>query len=92
MREHGRGDLYVEADFILALIQDDDWLRSAAEAVFDAPRDDLWTARDTLIELMMVVYREGWNVEHVVAATHRSESRATPNPSSRRRAPSRRIG
>lgn len=59
--------LYVEADFILALIKDDDWSRERAEAVYETRGDDLWTARDTLVELMMVAYREGWNVERVVA-------------------------
>lgn len=59
--------LYVETDFLLALVEDDDWLRARAEAVYEARGDDLWTARDTLVELMMVAYREGWNVERVVA-------------------------
>ena len=62
--------LYVETDFILALIKDDDWLRERAQAIYDAHRDELWTARDTLIEVMMVTYREGWNVERVVSSTN----------------------
>lgn len=62
--------LYVETDFILALIKDDDRLREAAEAVYETRGDDLWTARDTLVELMMVAYREGWNVERVVASAN----------------------
>lgn len=59
--------LYVETDFLLALMKEDDWLGGRAEAVYDARGDDLWTARDTLVELMLVAYREGWNVERVVA-------------------------
>ena len=59
--------LYVETDFLLALIKENDWLRSRAEAIFETNRDELWTSRDTLVELMMVAYREGWNVERVVA-------------------------
>ena len=62
--------LYVEADFILALIEDDDRLRDSAEAIYDEHEDDLWTSLDILIELMMVAYREGWNVERVVADTN----------------------
>jgi predicted nucleic acid-binding protein len=62
--------LYVETDFILALIKDDDWLKNRAEAVYEEHGDDLWTARETLVELMMVAYREGWNVERVVADTN----------------------
>lgn len=67
MREPG---LYVETDFILALIKGDDWLQDRAEAIYEERGDDLWTNRDTLIELMMVAYREGWNVERVVADTN----------------------
>lgn len=67
MREPG---LYVETDFILALIKDDDWLQDRAEAIYAERGDELWTNRDTLIELMMVAYREGWNVERVVADTN----------------------
>lgn len=67
MPESAGPGLYVETDFLLALIIEDDWLRTRAEAVYEARGDDLWTARDTLIELMMVAYREGWNVERVVA-------------------------
>lgn len=62
--------IYVETDFILALIKDDDSLQERAETIYDARRDELWTARDTLIEIMMVAYREGWNVERVVASTN----------------------
>lgn len=67
MQEPG---LYVETDFILALIKDDDWLQDRAEVIYAERGDDLWTHRDTLIELMMVAYREGWNVERVVADTN----------------------
>lgn len=67
MAERPDSGLYVETDFILALIKDDDWLRRRAEAVYETRSDDLWTTRDTLVELMMVAYREGWNVERVVA-------------------------
>lgn len=59
--------LYVETDFLLALIKENDWLSGRAEAIFEAKRDELWTTRDTLLELMMVAYRESWNVERVVA-------------------------
>lgn len=58
---------YVETDLLLALIKDDDWLGDAAEAIYEARGDELWTARDTLVELMMAAYREGWIVERVVA-------------------------
>lgn len=51
--------LYVETDFILAFITADDWLQDRAEALYEAHGDALWTARETLIELMMAADREG---------------------------------
>lgn len=59
---------YAETDFLLALIKDDDWLREAAERVYETRQDELWTGRATLIELMLVAYREGWNVLRTVTA------------------------
>jgi hypothetical protein len=58
---------YAETDFLLALIKDDDWLTDAAETVYET-HDDLWTSPHTLVELMLVAYREGWDVLRVVAA------------------------
>ena len=60
--------LYAETDFLLALVKDDDWLAEAAETVYEANRDDLWTSRDTLVELVLVAYREGWDVLRTVVA------------------------
>lgn len=67
MADATESGLYVETDFLLALMKEDDWLRERAQAGYDTRGDDLWTTRDTLVELMMVPYREGWNVERVVA-------------------------
>jgi hypothetical protein len=58
--------MYAETDFLLALIKNDDWLGDAAEAVYQAHQDDLWTSQFTLIELLMVAYREGRDTERVV--------------------------
>nr|WP_310905890.1 PIN domain-containing protein [Natrinema sp. 1APR25-10V2] len=59
---------YAETDFLLALIKDDDWLQEAAERVYERRKDELWIERTTLIELMLVSYREGWNVLRTVTA------------------------
>jgi hypothetical protein len=59
--------MYVETDVLLALIKDDDWLGEAAEAVYRDHREDLWTSRFTLIELLLVAYRENRDAERVVA-------------------------
>jgi len=59
--------MYAETDFLLALIKDEDWLGDAAEAVYRDRQDELWTSQFTLIELLMVAYREGRDTERVIA-------------------------
>lgn len=61
--------MYAETDFLLALIKEGDWLSEAAERVYEENENELWTSQYTLVELMLVAYREGWNVLRVVAAT-----------------------
>lgn len=58
--------MYAETDFLLALIKDDDWLGEAAESVYRTHRDELWTSQFTLIELLLVAYRENLDAETVV--------------------------
>jgi len=58
--------MYAETDFLLALIKDEDWLGDAAEAVYRDHRDELWTSQFTLIELLMVAYREERDTERVI--------------------------
>ncbi|WP_049921146.1 PIN domain-containing protein [Halopiger djelfimassiliensis] len=59
--------MYAETDFLLALIKDEDWLGDAAETVYREHRDELWTSQFTLIELLMVAYREERDTERVVS-------------------------
>ena len=58
--------MYAETDFLLALIKDEDWLGDVAESVYRDHRDELWTSQFTLIELLLVAYREGRDTERVV--------------------------
>lgn len=58
--------MYAETDFLLALIKDEDWLGDAAETVYRNHRDELWTSQFTLVELLIVAYREDRNTERVV--------------------------
>ncbi|MFB6151593.1 MAG: PIN domain-containing protein [Haloarculaceae archaeon] len=58
--------MYAETDFLLALVKDEDWLGDAAERVYREHHSDLWTSRFTLVELMLVAYREDRDVERVV--------------------------
>ena len=59
--------MYAETDFMLALVKADDWLGESAEAVYRAHRDELWTSQFTLIELLLVAYREDRDTERVIA-------------------------
>lgn len=59
--------MYAETDFLLALIKDEDWLGDAAETVYQNNRDELWTSQFTLIELLLVAYREERDTERVIA-------------------------
>jgi predicted nucleic acid-binding protein len=59
--------MYAETDFLLALIKDEDWLGDRAERVYRQQADDLWSSRLTLVELLLVAYREDLHAERVVA-------------------------
>jgi bifunctional ADP-heptose synthase (sugar kinase/adenylyltransferase) len=58
--------MYAETDFLLALVKDEDWLGAAAETVYRTHRDELWTSQFTLVELLLVAYRENRHTERVV--------------------------
>ncbi|MGQ3413445.1 type II toxin-antitoxin system VapC family toxin [Natrinema sp. LN54] len=58
--------MYAETDFLLALIKDEDWRGDAAETVYRDHRDELWTSQFTLIELLLVAYREERDTERVI--------------------------
>ena len=58
--------MYAGTDFLLALIKNEDWLGDAAETVYRDHRDELWTSRFTLIELLLVAYHEDRDTERVV--------------------------
>lgn len=58
--------MYAETDFLLALVEDEDWLGEAAETVYRDRCDDLWTSQFTLVELLLVAYREDRDTERVV--------------------------
>jgi hypothetical protein len=58
--------MYAETDFLLALIKDEDWLGEAAATVYRDHQDELWTSQFTLIELLMIAYREERDTERVI--------------------------
>lgn len=59
--------MYVETDFLLALVKDDDWLGEPAQRIYDERREELWTSEFALIELLLGAHREDRNAERVVA-------------------------
>lgn len=59
--------MYVETDFLLALIKPDDWLGERAAELYEEHAEECWTSEFTLLELMLVAYREGRDVERTVA-------------------------
>ncbi len=54
--------MYVDLDFILALIKGEDWLKDKAEEIYKEHKEELWTSDFTLLELMLVAYREEKNI------------------------------
>lgn len=61
--------MYAETDFLLALIKDEDWLGEAAETVYRDHQNELWTSEFTLVELLLVAYRENRDTEQAVTNT-----------------------
>lgn len=59
--------MYVETDFFLAIVKEDDWLAEAAESLYHEHAEELWTSPFTLVELLLVAYREGLDAERVLA-------------------------
>lgn len=46
--------MYADADFFLALVKDDDWLQDRAAEIAREYRDDIYTSRATLLELLLI--------------------------------------
>ncbi|MFB6216061.1 MAG: type II toxin-antitoxin system VapC family toxin [Candidatus Aenigmatarchaeota archaeon] len=66
----------METDFLLALLKEEDWLKQRAEEVYREREDEIWTSRYTLIEILIVSEREGWDpVEMISGASELLEVR-----------------
>jgi len=59
--------MYAETDFLLALVKPDDWLGEHAAAIYREYGSVLWTSEITLVELLLVAYREDRDAERVIA-------------------------
>ena len=53
--------IYADTDFFLALIKEDDWLSENAEKFYRDHEDEIWTSEHTLVELMLIAYRNDLN-------------------------------
>lgn len=58
---------YADADFLLALIKPDNWLKETAQRVLQAQRRGIWTSAVTLAEVLMVGKRAGLNPERMTS-------------------------
>lgn len=54
--------IYVDADFLFALIKNEDWLKEGVEQFYSEKREQLYTSNYTLLEMMLVAYREDRDV------------------------------
>ena len=59
--------MYAETDFLLALVKPADWLGERADSIYREHGSALWTSQFTLVELLLVAYREDLDTERVVA-------------------------
>ena len=59
--------MYAETDFLLALVKPEDWHGERADRIFREHSSALWTSQFTLIELLLVAYREDLDTERVLA-------------------------
>ena len=51
--------MYAETDFFLALLKEGDWLKRNAERIYEKHKDEIWTSTHTLMELILLAYRDG---------------------------------
>ena len=60
--------MYVDLDFWLALLKDDDWLADRAERLLDEYRNELEVSLATFIELFLVEEKYAFDREQAVTA------------------------
>lgn len=53
--------VYIEADFILAIIKEDDWLQSQAGKLYEEHKGEIYTSSHAILEVLMVLDFENIN-------------------------------
>lgn len=49
--------IYVDTDFVLALLKESDWLKSKAQKLYDKYKDELFTSGITIVEVLLLAKR-----------------------------------
>lgn len=58
--------LYADTDFFLALIKEEDWLKSDAKKVLEEHEGNIWTSITTVLEISLLCKREGIDIERAM--------------------------
>ena len=59
---------YADTDFFLALIKENDWLKSSAKRLLERYQTKLWTSVATVIELLLLCDEFALDPERVISA------------------------
>ncbi|MFW6048501.1 MAG: type II toxin-antitoxin system VapC family toxin [Candidatus Natronoplasma sp.] len=57
---------YADTDFFLALIKEEDWLKSHAKKVLDEYEGGIWTSIVTVLEISLLCKREDIDIERAM--------------------------
>jgi len=57
---------YVETDFFLAILKEDDWLKSKAQELYQKYQGQLWTSPPVITELLLICKEFGLDPEKVI--------------------------
>jgi len=57
---------YADTDFFLALVNEEDWLKSDARKVLEEYEGDIWTSIVTVLEISLLCKREDIDIERAM--------------------------
>lgn len=60
--------VYADSDFFLAIVKEEDWLKSAAKRSLEAHRGNIVTGLATVLEVALVAKRERINIADALAS------------------------
>ncbi len=62
---------YVDADFLLAIIKEKDWLKSKALKIYEEHKGNLWTSGHTIAEILLISEEMGLDPEKIIVHIYR---------------------